>query len=251
MFIAIVLNLAFSGAQDYPAGYDPTSPVYITAWAPPGTTLVEGFNACLAILFTWTGQIVYPSFIAEMKRPEDFPKALYAITIAEFILFTVTGAVVYSQSGQYTSAPSVAVLSPTFKKVAFAFVLPVTVIIGVIYASVIAKYLFVRILGKTRHFANHTFIGWTSWITIVVVCWIFGWIIGEAVPFFGTLISLMSALFDGWFGFIFPAGMFYELNRGFHWKGQGILRKMETCFNVFLIAAGVFTFGVVSRGCYW
>lgn len=33
--------------------------------------------------FLWIGQILYPTFINEMKRPQDFPKALYALTIAE------------------------------------------------------------------------------------------------------------------------------------------------------------------------
>lgn len=65
MGISIILTLAFSGAQGRePSGYDPSQPVYITAWAPKGTTFVQGFNALLNILFTWVGQIVYPSFIA-------------------------------------------------------------------------------------------------------------------------------------------------------------------------------------------
>lgn len=61
MGIAIILTLAFSGAQGRnPAGFNPDEPVVITAWAPKGTTFVAGFNALLNILFTWVGQIVYP-----------------------------------------------------------------------------------------------------------------------------------------------------------------------------------------------
>lgn len=115
-----------------------------------------------------------------MKNPEDFPKALYAVTVAELALFLTSGIVVYYYAGQYTSAPAVAVLDPTYKKIAFAFVLPVTIIIGIIYAAVVAKYLFVRIFGKTRHFANHTVLGWAGWIAIVFATWTFGWVIGEA-----------------------------------------------------------------------
>lgn len=93
---------------------------------------------------------MYPTFIAEMKDPREFPKALYAVTVAEFILFSVAGIVVYRYTGQYTTAPAVGTLRPVFKKIAFAFVLPTTIIIGVLYASVVAKYLFGRIFMGTK-----------------------------------------------------------------------------------------------------
>lgn len=74
----------------------------------------------------------FSSRLQEMKRPEDFPKALYAVTAAEFALFLTVGIIVYYYSGQYTEAPAVAVLSSNFKKAAFSFVLPTTIIIGII-----------------------------------------------------------------------------------------------------------------------
>lgn len=123
---------------------------------------------------------------------------------------------------------------------------------------------------------NNTVVGWTGWIVVVLATWVFGWVIGEAIPFFGTLLSLMSALFDGFFGcecrswplalspfplalllrgrlrfdsirlprpVIFWAFAFFELHRGHLWKGQSLLRKFETAFNVFLVLAGLFVFG--------
>ncbi|CAO1629251.1 unnamed protein product [Sympodiomycopsis kandeliae] len=245
MFIAIVLTLSFSGAQGRePAGFISSEPVTITAWAPKGTTFVAGLNACLNILFTWVGQIVYPTFISEMKHPEDFPKALYAVTATEFALFLTVGIVVYWYSGQYAAAPAVTVISNVkYKKAAFAPVLVVSVLIGIIYGSVVSKYIFVRVFGKTKHYSSNTTVGWIGWIVIVFAAWTFGWVVGEAVPFFDTLISLMSALFDGWFGFIFEAMMFFEISKGNLWKGQTLLRKAETIFCVFLIIAGLFIFG--------
>lgn len=134
MFSAIVLTLAFSGAQGRnPSGLDPADPVRITAFAPKGTTFVAGLNAILNILFTWVGQIVYPTFISETARPEDFPKALYAVTIAEFALFLTVGIVVYWYTGQYAGAPAVTVISNLkYKKAAFAPVLVVSILIGII-----------------------------------------------------------------------------------------------------------------------
>lgn len=57
MFIAILLVLIFSGIQGRePAGFDPADPVRLTAFAPTGTTFVDGFNAFLNIVFTWVGE---------------------------------------------------------------------------------------------------------------------------------------------------------------------------------------------------
>ena len=58
----------------------------------------------LNITFLWIGQVLYPSFIAEMRRPQDFPKALAALTVMEFILFMVAAAVGYNYLGQYSTA---------------------------------------------------------------------------------------------------------------------------------------------------
>jgi hypothetical protein len=35
-----------------------------------------------------------------MENPKDFPKALWAVTIAEVAVFTVAGAVIYHYSGR-------------------------------------------------------------------------------------------------------------------------------------------------------
>lgn len=196
--------------------------------------LISLLNVCLF------SKQMYPSFIAEMKQPEDFPKgeqklrvalslefelpnldilifhfpppspALYAVTIMEFIVFTIVGLVCYYYNGQFTGAPAVTNLKPIFKKIAFSFVFPTTVIIGVIYASVVAKFLFHRMFYGTRHFNNYTTLGWIGWVGAVLVTWVGGWIVGESIPFFGTLLSLMSALFDGFFGFIFWVSLHFQ-----------------------------------------
>lgn len=47
-----------------------------------------------------------PSFIGDMKRPQDFPKALYVSMTAELILFTLGGAIIYWQVGEeYITSP--------------------------------------------------------------------------------------------------------------------------------------------------
>ena len=105
-----------------------------------------------------------------------------------------------------------------------------------------SKYIFVRIFGGTKHYASNSKVGWIGWVVIVFTTWTFGWIIGSAVPFFGLLISLMSALFDGWVGFVLPALMYFEISKGNLFNGWRA--RAETIFNIALVVAGIFVFGV-------
>lgn len=104
-FVSVILAAAFAGAEAHPAGYNP-DPNHVTAsgtklGGPPivlvvpakGTTFVSGMNAFLNISYTFIGQITLPSFIAEMKNPYDFRKALWIVTVAEVILFSLVGAI--------------------------------------------------------------------------------------------------------------------------------------------------------------
>ena len=99
-FISVLLAAIFAAIEGLPAGYTPDpakggGPPIVLVIPAAGTDFVSGLSAFLNISYTFIGQITLPSFIAEMKKPEDFPKALWAVTIAEIILFSVIGAVIY------------------------------------------------------------------------------------------------------------------------------------------------------------
>lgn len=107
-FVSVLLAAIFAGVEDHPAGFNPDpnhvnkmgvkmggNPIVLAVPA-AGTTFVAGLNAFLNISYTFIGQITLPSFIAEMKKPQDFKKALWMVTIAEIIVFSLVGAVVYA-----------------------------------------------------------------------------------------------------------------------------------------------------------
>lgn len=249
MGVALLLGMIFHGIQGREGtiykGEDHLD-IKITAFAPKGTTFVDGFNAFLNITFTFIGHICYPTFIAEMKHPEEFPKALMAVTVMEIVVFNVVGIVIYYYVGPYATTPAVGNLKPVFKKIAFAFVLPPTIIIGVIYGSVVAKFIFGRIFIGTKHYNHHTTVGWVSWVAIVSGTWFAGWAIGEAIPFFSALLSLMSALFDSYIGYFFWPFAWYDIKKTMKepiWRGQSWWRKGETLFQPILLITGVFLFG--------
>jgi len=261
-FISVLLATIFAAIEDHPAGYNPNS-TYINAMGvmqtggepivlvvpAKDTTFVDGLNAFLNISYTFIGQITLPSFIAEMKKPEDFPKALWAVTIAEIIVFSLVGGIIYGYTGtQYNTAPAFGSLgNEVFKKVSFSFMIPTLIFLGVLYASVSARFVFFRLFEGTRHKGNNTLVGWASWAGILAVLWILAFIIAEVIPFFSDLLSLMSSLFDSFFGFIFWGVAYIRMRRVDYGENYITSRGFRSIFgwslNVFLILVGLFFLG--------
>ncbi|KAJ5106254.1 hypothetical protein N7456_002929 [Penicillium angulare] len=247
MGIAILLFLIFAGIEAAPAygynGYYPTDgPVKTYAFPLPGTTWVNCMNAVLNITFLWVPQILFPSFIAEMERPQDFPKALAVLAAISAILFIIPPVIGFRYLGQYATAPAFGSLGITaYKKASFGFVIVPTLIIGVIYANVTAKFIYLRIMGKSKHAHSNTFIGWGVWVLVMIGIWIIAFIFSEVVPSMGDFLSLLGAAFDSFFGFIFFAVAYWQLNRGRLFSG--LAKTGLTVLNVFILFVGLFLLG--------
>ncbi|TVY83386.1 N amino acid transport system protein [Lachnellula suecica] len=264
-FVSVLLATIFIAIEARPAGYNPdpnyfdaTTGIHggeplVTAIPVKGTTFVAGMSAFLNISYTFIGQITIPSFIAEMRDPKDFPKALWVVTIGEIIVFSIVGAVIYAYVGdQYYTAPAFGSLSnEVYKKVSFSFMIPTLIFLGVLYASVSARFIFFRIFEGTRHKSNHTVVGWAAWAGILALTWIGAFIIAEVIPFFSDLLSLMSSLFDSFFGFIFWGVAYIRMRRvdgGVTWlKEQSVYGYAMLALNIFIIIIGLF---FLSAGTY-
>lgn len=259
-FVSVLLAAIFAGIEAHPKGYNTGGTsgaligeplVYVVA--PSGTTFVSGMNAFLNISYTFIGQITLPSFIAEMKEPKDFPKALWAVTIAEIIVFSLVGAIVYAYTGtQYNTAPAFGSLGrELYLKVSFSFMIPTLIFLGVLYASVSARFIFFRIFEGTRHKGSHTVVGWASWAGILAVTWVVAFIVAEVIPFFSDLLSLMSSLFDSFFGFIFWGTAYIRMRQADYGPGwvtkRGIRGIAGLALNIFIILIGLY---MLTAGTY-
>ncbi|KAJ7722277.1 transmembrane amino acid transporter protein-domain-containing protein [Mycena maculata] len=240
MGLAVLLAIIFSGIQSEPFGYIAGEAPIVTNFPVAGTTFVTGMSAFLNISYTLIGQITIPSFIAEMKEPKDFPKALWAVTICEVVVFTLCGSIMYHYVGnQYMIAPAFGSLQPLYKKIAFSFAIPTIVYLGSLYSSVTARFIFFRLFRNSEHRYSNTVVGWSAWAGIIGVTWVFAFLIAEVIPFFSDMLSLMSSLFDGWFGFIYW-GTAYLILYPAKTRWAGPWRSIETVINYFLILFGFF-----------
>lgn len=247
MGIAILLFMVFAGIEDAPLyGYNGDYPTdgLVKTYAFPlaGTTWVACMNAVLNITFLWVPQILFPTFISEMERPQDFPKALAVLAGISGFLFIVPPAVGFRYLGQYATAPAFGSLGVVaYKKASFAFVIVPTIVIGVIYANVSAKFVYFRIMGKSRHAHSNTVIGWGAWILVMIGIWIIAFIFAEIIPSMGDFLSLLGAAFDSFFGFIFFAVAYWQLYQGKFFSGAG--RSIMSVVHIFVLICGLFLLG--------
>lgn len=247
MGIAILLFLVFAGIEKHPGyGYSGTwpkaGPVKTYAFPPAGTTWVDCMNAVLNITFLWVPQILFPTFISEMERPQDFPKALAVLAGISAFLFIVPPAIGFRYLGQYATAPAFGSLGvEVYKKSSFAFVIVPTIVIGVIYANVSAKFIYFRVMGTSRHAHSNTVIGWGVWILVMIIIWIIAFIFSEVVPSMGDFLSLLGAAFDSFFGFIFFAIAYWQMYKGKLFSGAG--RSVMTVVHIFVMFVGLFLLG--------
>ncbi|KAK7885614.1 hypothetical protein LTR67_010407 [Exophiala xenobiotica] len=247
MALAILLFLIFAGIEDAPlygyyGNYPTDGPVRTYAFPLPGTTWVGCMNAVLNITFLWVPQILFPTFISEMERPQDFPKALAVLAGISAFLFICPPAIGFHYLGQYSTAPAFGSLGPqAYKKGSFAFVIVPTLVIGVIYANVSAKFIYFRIMGRSRHAHSNTVIGWGVWGLVMAAIWFIAFIFAEVIPSMGDFLSLLGAAFDSFFGFIYFAVAYWHLYRGKLFAGVG--RSIMTVIHVFVMIVGLFLLG--------
>lgn len=247
MGISILLFLIFAGIEKAPlygygGDYPTLGPVKTYAFPLAGTTWVACLNAVLNITFLWVPQILFPTFISEMEKPQDFPKSLAVLACISVILFIVPPAIGFHFLGQYSTAPAFGSLGVTsYKKGSFAFVIVPTLVIGVIYANVSAKFVYFRLMGKSRHAHSNTVLGWGVWLAIIAAVWAIAFIFSEVVPSMGDFLSLLGAAFDSFFGFIFFAVAYYQLYKGRLFTSVG--RSIMTAIHAFVMIVGLFLLG--------
>ena len=75
----------------------------------------------------------------------------------------------------------------------------------------------------------------------MAVIWFVGFLFAEVIPSMGDFLSLLGAVFDSFFGFIFFAVAYFHLYRGEWFKGTG--RSIMSVIHILVMIVGLFLLG--------
>ncbi|KAK9896400.1 putative amino acid transporter [Cystobasidium minutum MCA 4210] len=237
-YVAVLIVVIAVTQTDRPAAAPATGPYDLDFVAIATPTFQSAMTAVSTIFVSYAGVSAFMPIIAEMRRPQDYKKAVGCSMTLVTISYLTFSLVVYAYCGQYVASPALGSAGPTIKKVAYGIALPGLWITSILYLHLAAKYFFVRILRNSKHLQSNSVVHWGTWFGSTIVCGILAFIVAEAIPFFGLLLGLIGALFLAPSTLCIPPLMWFHDNQGL-WRTTKIY-KAKAAYYAFIFVLGLF-----------
>lgn len=191
----------------------------------PTTNFGAALNGAMQAVYSYGGSMVFPEFMAEMRRPRDFLKGMWGAQLFIYICYMVYGLFMYGQQGQYIQAPSyLGISSYALQTAGNSLAIVSALIAATLYGNIGIKgglpfFHHLYCLCWADHLKvmyNNIFVeffkapqlhshrGKIMWIMIVPVYWSIAYIIGAAIPDFVGFTSIVAASCILQFTYSFP-----------------------------------------------
>lgn len=194
----------------------------------------------------------YFTIHSEMREPKKFGKSLILGQGLVIISYIAIGCIVYGKVGDYVTSPALGSAGKLIQKICYGLALPGLIFLCFYNAHFSAKYAFVRLLRGSPHLQSNTVRHWVTWLSMVMIVTLVGFIVAGAIPFFDDLLALMGSLISSMFMLLFPGSLtLYDLrnelkaNGNVHYKLASSRRlsnkqMMRAALGVFVICFGCF-----------
>ena len=120
-------------------------------------------------------------------------------------MYVIVACVVYSLSGQYVVSPALGSTPGIASKAAYGILFPTLLGSGLVFGHTGIKYMYNVVMDKvvkTRHrLTDNTFLTWGVWLGMGTLFWVMAFVLANAIPVFGSILAISSALFVTWVGF--------------------------------------------------
>mmetsp|Transcript_7567 Transcript_7567/g.46552 ORF Transcript_7567/g.46552 Transcript_7567/m.46552 type:complete len:484 (-) Transcript_7567:1361-2812(-) len=194
--------------------------------------------AILDMVFAFGGHSLFFVFLAEMREPRDFKKALYWSQAFAISFFVTVGLVLYLYGGDSVSAPALNMLATTLRRVMYGVIVIHTIPVATLASVAIMQDMFPRFYGWDAFFSFN----WkdtSKYMLVSGVMLTVSWAIVESIPFFSEFLSLGSSIATVWLTYGVPA-FFAAENQRRYYSRNGLPFTMKR--KGFLVGAYAFAF---------
>ncbi|OCK74730.1 oligopeptide transporter protein [Lepidopterella palustris CBS 459.81] len=200
-----------AGATTVPADVTPDAngvfpPVKHYAGLPNPSSLIGSINGLMQGVYAYSGAQLFIEFMAEMRRPRDFIKAMWGAQCFIYIVYMFYGCFVYGYQGQYTYSLAYLGVSPYgWQTVGNMLAVLSGIIAAALYGNIGIKVLYNNVLMDLFNAPPLTTKkGKILWATIVPIYWSIAYIVAAAIPDFFGLVSVVAAFCAVQFTYSFP-----------------------------------------------
>ncbi|KAK8033974.1 hypothetical protein PG991_003372 [Apiospora marii] len=194
------------GAPVQPDANGNYPPVMTSGGLPHSDSFAGSVSGVMQAVFAYGGCMLFPEFMAEMKRPKDFLSAMWAAQAFIYFWYMFYGLFVYGYQGQYSINPSYLGISEYRLQIAanvFAMIaiLIAATLYGNIGIKVIYNNIFVELFrapGLTRR------PGKIAYAVLIPIYWAIAYAIAAGIPNFSGLTAVMTSFCILQFTYTFP-----------------------------------------------
>jgi hypothetical protein len=161
----------------------------------PPNGLVGSINGLLSGVLAYAGAQLFVEFLAEMRRPRDFIKAMWGAQFFIYTVYLIYGCFIYHYQGQYSFYPSYQGVSAYGWQTAGNMITLIGALIAAgLYGNIGIKVLYNNILLDIFSVPPLTTkTGKIIYASIVPIWWIIAFIIAAAIPDYFGFVSVISA----------------------------------------------------------
>jgi hypothetical protein len=161
----------------------------------PTKALVGSINGLLSGVLAYAGAQLFVEFMAEMRRPRDFLKAMWGAQLFIYTCYVVYGCFVYYYQGQYTYNPSFQGVSTfAWQTVGNTLTLVAGLIAAALYGNIGIKVFYNNVCCDIFNAPLITSrSGKIFYAAIVPIWWSVAFLIAAAIPAYAYFVGVISA----------------------------------------------------------
>ncbi|CAK7224036.1 hypothetical protein SBRCBS47491_005412 [Sporothrix bragantina] len=181
-------------------------PVQTSGSLPDTGSFIGSVSGAMQAIFAYGGSMVFPEFMAEMKRPKDFLTAMWAAQAFIYFWYMFYGLFMYGYQGQYTVNPSyLGISNYNIQTAGNVFAMISAVIAACLYGNIGLKVMYNNVFVELFNAPPLTTrAGKWMWVGIIPVYWAIAFALAAGIPNFSGLTSVVAAFCILHFTYTFP-----------------------------------------------